>query len=495
MPGEPQSSAGRGQSAAPRDSLDSAVGSNPDPARNPARDPASDPGSGRSAGPSHAQSRGPSRRSVLARGATGTVALGGTAVVGGFVASGGTPAYAGNRSHGVRTGAQLAAEQEWSMLTGSRLGVFSNPTGVLPDTRHIVDDLAAYADSGIRLVAAFGPEHGFRGSAQAGGSEGDTTDPRTGVPVYDAYGAEIEDLERMFRKARLQTVVFDIQDIGSRFYTYIWTMYRAMAAAARLGLRFVVLDRPNPIGGRVDGPMMTPGYTSGVGLKQIVQQHGMTVGELARFFAGEFLSEDADQPLEPEIVQLSGWRPGDRAQELGLPWVPPSPNIPTADSALAYPGTCLFEGTNLSEGRGTTRPFETVGAPFLDYEWGDRLNAYELPGLEFREAYFVPAFSKHEGDTCAGVQLHVHDPHEFRPIETAVAMLVEATRYSGFAWRKDDYDPERPFFVDKLAGSPRLRTMIDTGAPVDEVIGAWTQEAERFERHRRQYLLYPGRRS
>lgn len=380
------------------------------------------------------------------------------------------------------------------MLTGERLGVFSNPTGVLPDTRHLVDDLAEYADSGVELVAAFGPEHGFRGSAQAGGSEGDTTDPRTGVPVYDAYGAEIEDLERMFRKASLETVVFDIQDIGARFYTYIWTMYRAMVAAARLGLRFVVLDRPNPIGGRVDGPMMTPGYTSGVGLKEIVQQHGLTVGELAGFFRGEFLPAETDRTLELDVVRMRGWRPTDRAQQLDLPWVPPSPNIPTADSALVYPGTCLFEGTNLSEGRGTTRPFETIGAPFLDHEWGDRLNERDLPGVDFREAYFVPAFNKHEGETCAGVQVHVYDPRAFRPIETAVAMLVEAQRYSEFAWREDDYDPERPFFVDKLSGSPRLRTMIDAGAPVNEVVGAWAEESERFDRRRAAYMLYPGRR-
>ncbi|HEY6740037.1 MAG TPA: DUF1343 domain-containing protein [Actinopolymorphaceae bacterium] len=399
---------------------------------------------------------------------------------------------ASRASRGLRTGAEVAAEAGWSMLEGSRVGVFSNPTGVLRDTRHIVDDMVT--NDRLRLVAAFGPEHGFRGSAQAGGSEGDTTDPRTGIPVYDAYGADTDKLRRMFEKAELETVVFDIQDVGARFYTYIWTLYRAMVAAARLGLRFVVLDRPNPIGGRVDGAMMTPGFTSGVGLKEIVQQHGMTVGELARFYNGEFLPDEAGKPVELDVVRMKGWRPTDRAQELGLPWVPPSPNVPTPDTALVYAGTCFFEGTNLSEGRGTTRPFEFIGAPYLDYHWGDRLNARGLPGVDFREAYFTPTFNKHENTMCAGVQVHVTDVRTYRPIETAVAMLVEARKYDDFAWRQDSWDPERPFWIDKLSGSPRLRTMIDAGADVDDVVGAWKGEVADFDRRRRRYLIYPGRR-
>lgn len=448
---------------------------------------------------------GTSRRDILATAALGpTLALTGIAVAApgkaAHAATGATgrddappaPDHARRGRHHrpgrrVRTGAEVAAREGWAMLRGSRVGVFSNPTGILPDTRHIVDDLAERDD--LQIVAAFGPEHGFRGSAQAGGSEGDTTDPRTGIPVYDAYGADTDRLAELFTKARLETVVFDIQDIGPRFYTYIWTLFRAMEAAGRLGLRFVVLDRPNPIGGRADGAMMTPEYTSGVGLKEIVQLHGMTVGELARFFNGEFLDPSVADLV---VAEVEGWRPDMRAQDYDLPWPPPSPNIPTPGTALAYAGTCFFEGTNLSEGRGTTTPFELIGAPYLDHHWGDRLNAYGLPGVEFREAYFTPTFNKYEGELCAGVQLHVTDVHAFLPVRTAVAMLVEAARYDAFAWRNDDWDAERPYFIDKLSGSPRLRTMIDAGAGVDEVVEAWAGEVTAFEEQRAPYLLYPG---
>ncbi|MGW0230145.1 exo-beta-N-acetylmuramidase NamZ family protein [Actinopolymorpha singaporensis] len=393
----------------------------------------------------------------------------------------------------VLTGAEVAAANDWAVLRGTRLGIFSNPTGILPDARHIVDDLAEHDD--LTIVGAFGPEHGFRGSAQAGGSEGDSRDPRTGIPVYDAYGANQTKLGQLFTKAGVETLVFDIQDVGARFYTYIWTMYNSMAAAARLGIRYVVLDRPNPIGGRVDGAMMTPDYTSGVGAKEIVQQHGLTVGELARFFNGELLPAEAGRPVDLEVVEVRGWRPDSRAQEYDPVWPPPSPNVPTPDTALAYVGTCFFEGTNLSEGRGTTRPFELVGAPYLDYHWGDRLNSHGLAGVEFREAYFVPTFNKYVGETCAGVQVHVTDVRAFQPIPAAVAMLVEARRYADFQWRYDTYDANRPYWIDKLSGSPRLRTMIDAGATVTEVVGAWSEEVKEFDARRRQYLLYPGRRA
>lgn len=395
---------------------------------------------------------------------------------------------------GPTTGADLAASTGWECLNrdrAGRIGVFSNPTGVLADTRHIVDDLVRYA--AIDLVAVFGPEHGFRGSAQAGGSEGADTDPRTGLPVYDAYHASIDDMARMFSEARLDTVVFDIQDIGARFYTYIWSMYQAMVAAARLGIRFVVLDRPNPIGGRVDGPMMTPAFTTFVGLKEIVQQHGMTVGELAGFFNGEFLPDEAGSAVELEVVRLRNWHPDSLAHHSGLPWIPPSPNIPTPDSALAFVGTGYFEATVLSEGRGTTRPFEWVGAPFCDRHWSERLNAYELPGVRFRETYFVPTFHKHAQQTCPGVHLHLTDPEACRPIAAAVAMLVEAMRYDGFEWRVDDYDPDRPYWIDKLAGSTQLRTMLDSGAGLEEILGAWRTEIAEFDSRRQPYLLYPGR--
>ncbi|GGP36171.1 exo-beta-N-acetylmuramidase NamZ family protein [Saccharothrix coeruleofusca] len=378
------------------------------------------------------------------------------------------------------TGAEQLAARGWRRFAGRKVGVLTNPTGVLRDHTHVVDSMVA---AGVRPVAAFGPEHGFRGTAQAGGSEGDYLDPRTGVPVYDAYGANATKLAGMFAKAGVDTVVFDIADIGARFYTYIWTMYTAMQAAAATGAAFVVLDRPNPIGGTARGPQLDPAYATGVGRKPIVQQHGMTVGELAGFFDGEFLPEDGGRVAELDVVEVRGWR---RDQlDTGLPWVPPSPNVPTRDTALVYPGTCLFEGVLFSEGRGTTRPFETVGAPGLDWRWAEDLNAAGLPGVRFRETHFAPTFNKFAGTACAGVAVHVTDPHRFDAVRTGVAMIVTAkARYpQQFGWRPDNW-------IDKLTGSDRLRRMVDAGAGTDEVVGAWAAELAAFRHTRRRYLRY-----
>ena len=366
-----------------------------------------------------------------------------------------------------------AAQAHGASLDGRKVGVLTNPTGVLKDQTHVVDSMVAH---GVKPHAVFGPEHGFRGTAQAGGSEGDYLDPRTGVPVYDAYGANATKLQAMFTKAGIDTVVFDIADVGARFYTYIWSMYTAMQAAPDLD--FIVLDRPNPIGGNANGPQLDPAYATGVGLKPIVQQHGMTVGELARFFKGEF-----DLTTKLEVVNVRGWR---RNQlDTGLPWVPPSPNMPTQDTALVYPGTCLFEGTVLSEGRGTTRPFETVGAPGIDWRWAESLNALNLKGVRFRETYFAPTFNKFQGKTCGGVTLHVTNATELDAIKTATAMLITAkSLYSSvFAWRPDNW-------IDKLSGSDRLRKMIDAQAPLDEIVGAWQGELQQFRRTRLPYLRY-----
>lgn len=413
----------------------------------------------------------------------------GAAAVGGVAATGyGAPAQAGET---VRTGLDVLIAEDWRPLRGTKVGVISNPTGMDGDYQHEVDLMV---DSGaVTVLAAFGPEHGFRGSNQAGSGEGTGVDERTGLPVYDAYGASQQDWVDMFTDSGVQTVLFDIQDVGARFYTYIWTLYDSMAAAARLGLRYVVLDRPNPVGGTAYGPMMTPEYESGVGEKPIVQQHGMTVGELAGLYNGEFVPDDAGRPVDLEVVELRGWRSDQLGVDLtGVPWVLPSPNMPTQTTALVYPGTCLFEGTNASEGRGTTRPFELVGAPYLDYHWTDRLNDYGLPGVRFREAYFTPTFDKYTNVLCNATEVEIVDPHAYRPIDTAVAMLVEAHAYDGFAWRYDTDDPARPYWVDKLSGSTRLRTMIDAGATAAEVVAAWTDELAAFRALRRQYLRYPG---
>ncbi|MBK0865578.1 DUF1343 domain-containing protein [Saccharopolyspora sp. HNM0986] len=377
----------------------------------------------------------------------------------------------------VRTGADVLAAQNWQPLTGSRVGLITNPTGVLASLQHIVD--AMHASGAVDIAAVFGPEHGFRGTSQAGGSEGNVTDPRTGLPVYDAYGANADELARMFGKAGVQRVVFDIADVGARFYTYVWTMYTAMRAAARTGAEFVVLDRPNPIGAQVAGPRLDMRFASGVGALPIAQQHGMTLGELARMFDAEYLDPPLGQRLS--VVRAEGWR--GRAAGSALPWVPPSPNMPTPDTAMVYPGTGLFEGTVLSEGRGTTHPFEIIGAPGIDWRWADELNAAGLEGLRFRETYFVPEFGKHAGATCGGVQLHRGG--EVDAIRIAITMLVTAKRLFGqvFGWRPDG-------MIDKLAGTDRVRTMVDAGAGVDEIVGSWDAELAEFRRLRERFLLY-----
>jgi uncharacterized protein YbbC (DUF1343 family) len=389
----------------------------------------------------------------------------------------------------VITGAERLERSGWAALRGQRVGVVTNPTGILDDLTHVVDRMVG---SGVvDVVAVFGPEHGFRGTAQAGDSEGNHVDPRTGVTVYDAFGATATKLAGFYRAAKVETIVFDIQDVGARFYTYIWTMYEAMKAAVATGARFVVLDRPNPVGGSARGPMLLPAFSSAVGKKEIVQQHGMTVGELARLFDGEFLQAEVGARLsELTVLELSGWRREQTFADTGLTWVTPSPNMPTPDTALIYPGTGLFEATNLSEGRGTTRPFEIVGAPYIDHRWAAALSKKRIPGVSFREAYFTPTFSKHVGKVCGGVQVHITDRSRVEAITTATHMMVEAQRlYVEFDWRGD-----AGRWIDLLTGSTRFRDMLMTGAPAAEIVGAWREELSRWNRHLDDHLLYPAAR-
>ena len=407
---------------------------------------------------------------------------------------GGTAGGGEHPGRRVVPGADRARATGWSVLGAGRVGVVTNPTGVLRNLRSIVDEM--HESGAVDIAGVFGPEHGFRGTAQAGGSEGTFVDERTGLTVYDAYGADAAAMAAMFRDAGVDNVVFDIQDVGARFYTYVWTMWTAMQAAVATGARFTVLDRPNPVGGIARGPMMTSGYTSGVGAERIVQAHGMTVGELARFFDGELLEAAAgDRLARLDVIEVSGWRRDMLFDDTGLDFVMPSPNMPTPTTALVYPGTGMFEGTNLSEGRGTARPFELIGAPYVDHRWAAALSDAALPGTTFREAYFNPAFDQYAGEVCAGVQVTVDDADRFDPVRTGVAMLVTAAAlYPEFAWREDDWDPERPYWIDKLTGSTRLRQQIDAGASTDEVVDAWRDELADFDRRRRQYLIYPGRR-
>ncbi|MEU0371024.1 DUF1343 domain-containing protein [Streptomyces sp. NPDC006283] len=406
----------------------------------------------------------------------GLLAAGGAV---GALAAAPSPAAAHSGRGRVRTGFERLAADGYAALAGERVGMVTNPTGIARDVRHIVDVM--HADDRVDLVAVFGPEHGFRGTAQAGGSEGRYDDPATGLPVYDTYLKSGRPLADIFTASGVDTVVFDIQDAGARFYTYIWTMYDCMEAAALAGKRFVVLDRPNPVTGRAAlGPVLDKAFATFVGREPIAQAHGMTVAELALLFNGEFLA----RPVELDVVRMSGWRRGDFFDETGLPWVPPSPNMPTPETALVYSGTCLFEGTNLSEGRGTTRPFELLGAEGIGPAWAQAANGLGLPGVRFREAYFAPTFSKFQGKTVGGVQLHVHDRRSYDPVRTGIGLLVTAKRsWSGFAWRPDNW-------IDKLTGSTKVRTLIDAGADTDEVVGAWRDELAAFTAVRKRYLRY-----
>ena len=419
-----------------------------------------------------------SRRGLIAATAAVPLIASGRAAAAEPAVPGGPP------GRGAVPAADTLAAHRWKEFAGRRTGVLTNPTGVLRDLTHIVDDMTA---AGVKPVAAFGPEHGFRGTSQAGGSEGDYTDPRTGIPVYDAYGATAESLAAMYRQAGLDTLVFDIAGVGARFYTYTWSMYTAMRAAVLTGASFVVLDRPNPIGGAAFGPVLDPHFATGVGLKPISQQPGMTAGELARMFDALYLPQDTGgkRLAHLEVVPVRDYRRDELFTDTGLPWVPPSPNMPTGDTATLYPGTCMFEGTLLSEGRGTTRPFEMIGAPGIDWRWAEELNGMGLPGVRFRENYTVPTFEKFAGTTCGGVQVHLTDRRTVDPIRTAVAMIVTARRLypSVFGWRPDHW-------IDDLTGSSRLRTMVDAGASTDDVVGAWQDELHAFRAARAPFLLY-----
>ena len=390
-----------------------------------------------------------------------------------------SPASAATPGKHLRTGFERLSAEGYALLDGDRVGIVTNPTGVTRDVHHIVDVM--HADTRVNLVAVFGPEHGFRGTAQAGGSEGRYDDPATGLPVYDTYLKSGRPLADVFTASGVDTVVFDIQDVGARFYTYIWTLYDCMEAAQLAGKRFVVLDRPNPVMGRAaQGPVLHKEFATFVGRQPVSQAHGMTVAELARLFNGEFLTT----PVPLETVLMTGWKRSEFYDAWSLPWVPPSPNMPTPDTALVYSGTCMFEGTNLSEGRGTTRPFELLGAEGIDGRWAAAANELRLPGVHFREAYFAPAFSKFQGKTIGGVQIHVHDRAAYDPVRTGIALLVTAKKvWSGFGWRSDNW-------IDKLTGSTQVRTAIDAGAGTDEVVAGWQEELAAFRRIRKEYLLY-----
>jgi uncharacterized protein YbbC (DUF1343 family) len=385
----------------------------------------------------------------------------------------------------VRLGSDVLLDS--NRLRGTRVGIVCNHASVDGQFRHVVDRLAA-AD-GVRLAAIFGPQHGFRSDVQDNMIETPHgEDAARSVPVYSLYSETREPTAEMLR--HVDVLVIDLQDIGARIYTYIYTMANCLRAAARHRIPAIVCDRPNPIGGtQVEGASLLAGFESFVGQFAIPMRHGMTIGELAALFNEEF-----GLGAQVEIARMERWERGSYGDQTGVPWVMPSPNMPTIETAVVYPGTVLFEGTMLSEGRGTTRPFELVGMPGVDAErFAAAMNRLELPGTFFRPAVFEPTFQKHAHRTCGGCQIHVLDRNQFKPVLTGVALIQMFRRVnpSGFAWREPPYEYEKEKLpIDILAGSDILRRQIESDVSPAEIAASWSDDERAFETVRQTHLLY-----
>jgi uncharacterized protein YbbC (DUF1343 family) len=368
----------------------------------------------------------------------------------------------------VRTGLDILVDEKMARLRGARVALLGNPAAVDRDFVHLLD---RFVEHGVELVRLFGPEHGLLGDAQDMAHVGSDKDARTGLEVVSLYGGTYDSL--FLRPEQLDGVdvlVCDLQDVGSRYYTFSYTIAFAMRACREAGVRCVVLDRPNPIGGKlVEGNLVNDAYRSFVGEYALPNRHGLTMGELC----AAFQREDETARCELEVVWMDGWRRAMSMADSGAPWVMPSPNMPTPDTALVYPGGCLFEGTNLSEGRGTTRPFELVGAPYVDDPARLAARALEagLEGVRLRPCWFRPTFQKHAGELCGGVQLHVTDPATFHSVRASVAIIEAARTFDGFDWRREEYE----FVTDRLAidllfGDDRPRRALEGGGSVDDVM-------------------------
>ena len=371
-------------------------------------------------------------------------------------------------------------------MRGRTVGIVCNPASVDARWRHVTERAEA---AGVRIGAIFGPQHGFRSDVQDNMIETPhAKDGRRNVPIYSLYSDTREPDADML--AGLDAIVIELQDVGTRIYTYTYTMANCLKAARRYGLPVVVCDRPNPIGGvAVEGPVLDERFTSFVGQYPIPMRHGMTIGELARLFNDHF-----GIGANLEVMKMTGWSRSAYFDQTGLSWVLPSPNLPTLDSTVVYPGTVLVEGTNVSEGRGTTRPFELIGAPWVNPEsFAADLNARGLPGVHFRPTAFEPTFHKHAKTTCGGCQLHVTDRVTFRPVETGVT-LIEAFRNAGpdrFQWREPPYEYEhtkQP--IDVLYGSAALREGLDHGVQAVDLARAWATPLKQFLAVREKFLLY-----
>ena len=384
-----------------------------------------------------------------------------------------------------RLGIEVLLEDKLATHAGQRIGLVCNPASVFPDFRHAADIFFEHPE--IDLTALFGPQHGIRGDVQYNMIETPhVRDSRTGLMVYSLYSETRVPTKEMCDE--IDTFVVDLQDVGCRIYTY--TMANCMIAAAKYGKRVVVCDRPNPINGvTVEGNVTEKEFTSFVGQFELPTRPGMTIGEMARMF-----NEHFGIGCELEVITMDGWRREMWHEETGLPWVLPSPNIPTIDTCVVFPATVHLEGTELSEGRGTTMPFELNGAPYIDpYAWASALREYGFPGVAFREAYFRPTFSEFTGETCGGVHIHVTDRNAFTPVVLGIAMVKTARDMypDHFLWRQNDYEYEfgrNPF--DIVCGTDKIRLALESGASVRDIEADWRPRLNEFIEARKPYLLY-----
>jgi uncharacterized protein YbbC (DUF1343 family) len=367
------------------------------------------------------------------------------------------------------TGLDVLIRDRFGPLHGRRIALLCNQASIASDLRHSLDVFLEARDAAhLDIAAVFGPQHGLWGHTQDNMIEWEGgRDARTGLPVYSLYGERRKPSPESLQD--VETFVVDIPDVGARSYTFIWTMALCLEACSEAGIPVVVLDRPNPLGGvRVEGPVLEPEFASFIGLRPLPMRHGMTVGEVARRLQREY-----HPSLQLDVVEMEGWDRERYGDETGLPWAAPSPNMPSVETAVVFPGMCLLEGTNLSEGRGTTRPFETFGAPWLDaWDLAAALNALDLPGARFRPLPFEPTFDKHAGRLCGGAFLHVLDRDAFEPVLTGIAVLQTVRRLhpDAFAWRPPPFEYEAEKMpIDILAGTDRVRRAVEEGWGLDEV--------------------------
>lgn len=384
-------------------------------------------------------------------------------------------------------GLERLLEQRLDLVRGARVGLICNQASVDHSFRHAADVFHEHPD--VNLTALFGPQHGIRGDVQDNMIETEhSVDQVTGIPIHSLYSETREPTEAMLRD--VDVLVFDMQDVGCRIYTFAYTMANCMRAAKAFNKRLLVCDRPNPINGKdVAGNVLEPDQASFVGHFPIPTRHGMTLGELALMFNDHF-----GIGCELEVVMMKGWKRESWHDETDAPWVMPSPNIPTVESATVFPGTVHFEGTQISEGRGTTRPFELIGAPYIvPHEYAAELNRLSLPGVSFRSCVFRPTFQKHAGISCGGVQIHVLNRNRFEPVTVGVAMVkVAYDMYTeSFRWKEPPYEyvyDRNPF--DVIAGTTKLREAIEQGSTVEAIVDSWQASLTEFMKVRERYLLY-----